>query len=149
MKVIIEPSKRVVISHCSLTRNVSMRPLLQEDTREPGRPAGITAVAAVLLFYALASGIYAGFTATGRIALSSGAWVIGGGLEILGPGIFLLLAALRAACAIGLLRMHKWALRVGSLLLLYELVQVTPAISSAVGDGRILAIAREGFQILW
>ena len=81
--------------------------------------------------------------------MASGGWLIGGGLEILGPGIFALYAAVHAACAIGLFRMHRWALRVSALVLLYGLIQVTPAISSAVADARLVAIAREGAQILW
>jgi hypothetical protein len=81
--------------------------------------------------------------------MSSGAWLIGGGLEIMGKWIFVLYAALHAACAAGLWGMRRWALRLGSVLLLWGLIQVTPAISSAVGDGRVYAIAREGVQILW
>jgi hypothetical protein len=126
-----------------------MRTLFDERPRESGRPPGVTAVATIMLLYAFAAALYAILAARGSVALSSGAWVIGGGLEILGPFIFALYAAVRAIFAISLLRMHSWSRRASALLLLYELVQVTPAISSAVGDGRILAIAREGAQILW
>ncbi len=93
--------------------------------------------------------IYAALIAFGVISLSAGAWVVEGGLEILGPGIFAAYAVAHFICAAGLWRMQPWALRLTSLLLIYELIQVTPAISSAVGDGRVLAIAREGAQILW
>lgn len=81
--------------------------------------------------------------------MASGAWLIGGGLEIMGMWIFVVYGVLHAACGIGLLRLNRWALRLSSLLLLWGLLQVTPAISSAVADSRIYAIAREGFQILW
>lgn len=123
--------------------------IFHEELNVTERPAGVSLVAAVMLVYAVAATVYAALIATGNVAMASGAWLIGGGLEILGPGIFLLYAALHAVCAIGLLRMNRWALRLSSLLLLYGLIQVTPAISSAVADGRILAIAREGAQILW
>lgn len=122
--------------------------IFHEEPAPAERPGGITLVAVVMLAYAFAAIVYAALIATGNVAMTRGAWVIGGGLEILGPGIFALYGVVHAACAIGLLRMHRWALRVCSLLLLYGLIQVTPAISSAVADGRILAIAREGTQIL-
>ena len=80
--------------------------------------------------------------------MTRGAWVVGGGLEILGPGIFALYALVNLVCAFGLWRMHKWALRISSLLLLYGLIQVTPAISAAVAESRIPAIISEGAQIL-
>lgn len=115
----------------------------------PERPAGVALVSAIMLAYALAAAVYAALIATGGIAMARGGWIIGGGLEILGPGIFVLYAFVHAACAIGLLRLHRWALRVSALVLLYGLIQVTPAISSAVADGRLVAIAREGTQILW
>lgn len=114
-----------------------------------GRPRGITAIASIMLGYALAASIFAVLIATGSIAMARGAWLIGGGFEVLGPGAFALFAALHFACGAGLLKLNRWALRFTSILLLFELIQVTPAISSAVADSRILATAREGLQILW
>ena len=123
--------------------------LFQSEPIEAGRPAGVTLLACVMLVYAAIAILYAALLVRGSIAMSSGAWLIGGGLEILGKWIFILYAALHAACGIGLLRLNKWALRLSSLLLLWGLIQVTPAISSAVADSRIYAIVREGAQILW
>ncbi len=114
-----------------------------------GRPAGITAIALILILYAAVAVAYALLLESGRVTMSSGAWLIGGGLEIMGPWIFAIYAALYAGCAFGLWRLEKWALRLASLLLLWGLLQVTPAISSAVADSRVYAIAREGFQIVW
>lgn len=122
--------------------------IFQPEQRSSGRPAGVTLISVVLLLFALISAFYAALIGTGSIAMSRGAWVVGGGLEILGPGIFALYALVHLACAAGLWRMNKWALRLSSLLLLYGLVQVTPAISSAVAESRVPAIAREGAQIL-
>ena len=123
--------------------------IFQPEQRTEGRPAGITLIATIMFGYSLAAFVYAALIQWGAVALSSGAWIIGGGMEVMGAGIFLVYALVHAAVATGLWRMHRWALRACSLLVLYGLVQVTPAISSAVGDGRIPAIAREGLQILW
>jgi hypothetical protein len=119
------------------------------EKRVDGRPAGIAAIALVLLAYATVAAGYGLLLGSGRVAMSSGAWLIGGGLEIMGPWIFAIYAALYAGCALGLWRLEKWALRLASLLLLWGLLQVTPAISSAVADSRLYAIAREGLQIVW
>ncbi len=121
----------------------------ETENRPDSRPAGITAAALIFFAYAIVAVIYALLLAAGRVSMSSGAWLIGGGLEIMGKWIFVLYALLHTACAIGLWRMQKWALRLASLLLLWGGFQVIPAISSAVADSRIYAIAREGVQILW
>lgn len=113
------------------------------------RPAGITAVAFIFFAYALTASFYALLIAAGRISMSSGAWLIGGGLEIMGKWIFAFYAVLHLACAVGLWRMQRWALRAASLLLLWGVFQVIPAISSATADSRVYGIAREGLQILW
>ncbi len=121
------------------------------ETEQPeyGRPPGITAVALIFFAYAIAAALYALLLAAGRIPMSSGAWLVGGGLEIMGKGIFAIFALIHAACGFGLWRMQRWALRVASLLLLWGVYQVIPAISSATADSRIYGIAREGVQILW
>ena len=123
--------------------------LLEPGPVETGRPAGITLLAIVMSAYSAIATVYAALLSLGSISMSSGAWLIGGGLEIMGKWIFVLYAALHAACAIGLWRLNRWALRLSSLLLLWGLIQVVPAISSAVADSRIYAIVREGAQILW
>jgi hypothetical protein len=123
--------------------------LFEPESIETGRPAGVTLLAGVMFAYAAVAIVYAALLSTGNVAMSSGAWLIGGGFEIMGKWIFVLYATLHTACAIGLLRLNKWALRLSSLLLLWGLIQVTPAISSAVADSRIYAIIREGAQILW
>lgn len=122
--------------------------IFQPEQRSEGRPTGVTLISMSLFVFALIAALYAALIVSGSIAMSRGAWVVGGGLEILGPGIFAMYALVHLVCAIGLWRMHKWALRLSSLLLLYGLIQVTPAISSAVAATRIPAIAREGAQIL-
>jgi hypothetical protein len=119
------------------------------EERAEGRLAGVTAIALTFTAYAMVAAIYALLLGLGRVAMSSGAWLIGGGLEIMGKWIFVVYAAVHAACGFGLWRMEKWALRLASLLLLWGLLQVTPAISSAVADSRVYAVVREGLQIVW
>ena len=114
-----------------------------------GRPAGVTAVALIFIAYTIIAAIYALLLASDRIAMSRGAWFIGGGFEIMGKWVFALYAMINAACALGLWRMQRWSLRAASLLLLWGVFQVIPAISSATADARVLAVAREGVQILW
>lgn len=123
--------------------------LFENENTEFGRPTGVTLLAGVMFAYAAIAVVYAVLLAIGTVAMSSGAWLIGGGLEIMGKWIFVLYAALHGAGAIGLLRLNKWALRLCSLMLLWGLIQVTPAITSAVADSRIYGIIREGAQILW
>lgn len=119
------------------------------ETHTYSRPAGITAVALIFFAYAIMATLYALLLAAGSISMSSGAWLIGGGLEIMGKWIFALYALLHLTCAAGLWRMQKWSLRFASLLLLWGLFQVIPAISSAAADSRTYALAREGAQIVW
>ena len=127
-------------------------PIMFEQTTDEvanGRPAGITVIALIFFAYAILAALYVVLLAAGRVPMSRGAWLIGGGFEIMGKWIFVLYAAIHAACALGLWRMHKWALRIASLLLLWGVFQVIPSISSATADSRVYAIAREGAQILW
>jgi hypothetical protein len=113
------------------------------------RPGGVTTLALIFVAYAIVATIYSALLALGRVSMSSGAWLIGGGLEIMGPWIFTLYAVIHAACGIGLWRLQKWALRLSSLLLLWGLFQVIPAISSATADSRVYAVVHEGLQINW
>ncbi len=119
------------------------------DEVADGRLPGITAVALIFFAYAIIAVIYSLLLASERIPMSSGAWLIGGGFEIMGKWIFALYALIHAACGFGLWRMQKWALRLASLLIIWGVFQAIPAISSATADSRVYAIAREGAQILW
>ena len=123
--------------------------LFSTETQNHERNAGVVLIAWVLIAYGVASATYAVLIAAGKISLSSGAWLIGGGMETSGPIVFLVAAFVYVACGLGLLRQKRWGLRLSYAVLLFGLVQVTPAISSAVADGRVFAIAREGLQILW
>ena len=82
------------------------------------------------------------------IPLSSGAFLIGGGFEQLGPLIFLLYAVLMGLLAVALWRRWRWVRRVTILVAVVGIVLAVPALSSAVMDSRVLAIGREGLQII-
>ena len=71
--------------------------LFQPEPTETGRPAGVTLLAGVMLLYAATAIVYAALLTRGSIAMSNGAWLIGGGFEIMGKWIFVLYAALHAA----------------------------------------------------
>jgi len=112
------------------------------------RPRGVLLIAGLALLVATASTLLALLNVSDVVPLASGASLLGAGLEILGPGVFLIYALVTAAAGIGLLQLRNWARWLAILLLLFGLVQTVPAISMAVADGRILAIARSGLQII-
>ena len=86
--------------------------------------------------------------ATRLVPLSSGAFLIGGGLEQLGPVAFLLYAALMMLLAVALWRRWRWARRAAILVAVIGIAMAVPGLSSAVMDSRIFAIGREGLQII-
>ena len=112
------------------------------------RPAGVTAIVALCIVAAFTSLAFALLIATGRIPLSWGAFLLGGGLEQLGPVAFLLYAALLLLLAIALWRRLRFARQATVLATILGIALAVPAISSAVMDSRLFAIAREGLQII-
>lgn len=118
------------------------QPVLRE------RPRGVAFIAALHVLVAIVAMVIAFGTFAGRMPLASGAFLVGGELETAGPILFLLIAAVFLIAAAGLWKLKNWARHLAIGLALIGLIQVTPAISSAVADGRILAIVREGAQII-
>lgn len=112
------------------------------------RPRGVVFIAALAFCFAAASAAIAVLYLAGVVPLATGAPLLGGGLEILGPGAFAIYAVTTAIAGIGLLQLRNWARRIAILILLFGLVQTVPSISMAVADGRIVAIARDGLQII-
>ena len=112
------------------------------------QPAGVKAITGLCVVLAVTSTGFAGAIATGAVPLSSGAWLLGGGLEQMGPPAFLLHAALLLMLAAGLWRRWRWARRIAVLVAVTGIALAVPAISSAVVDSRVFAIAREGLQII-
>lgn len=120
------------------------------------RPAGVTAVAVAFLLaaaYLLAVGLTM-LVRPGLVSMAAGAELLGG-LELAGPYMFLLVAALSAAIAFGLWRLHRWARWLAILVALIGVVLLLPSVSSAVLDfrlrkliwGGLVTIAR--VMIIW
>src|SRR5271166_2753272 len=112
------------------------------------RPAGITAIIALCVIVSIIALAFAVLVATGRTPLSAGAFVLGGGLEQLGPVAFLIYAALLLILAFALWKRWRWARQATIALAVAGIALAAPAISSAVMDSRLFAIAREGLQII-
>ncbi len=109
------------------------------------RPAGVTAVAAAFLLaavYLLVVGLTM-LARPGAVGMSTGAELLGG-LELAGPYMFLLVAGVGLAVALGLWRLHRWARWTAIVLALIGLVMMVPSVSSAVFDFRIAKLASGG-----
>ena len=112
------------------------------------RPAGITAIVGLCFVLAAASLTIAVLIVAGSLPLSSGAFLLGGGLEQSGPLAFVLYAAFVLLIAFGLLRRWNLARRAAIFLAVAGIALAVPAISTAVVDSRLFAIARDGAQII-
>ncbi len=124
---------------------------MQSLLSSPGdhdRPQGVAAVSALLALVGAAAFALAALLWAHLIPLSYGSSLLPGGLEQSGPVAFLLYGTLMSTLAYGLWRGHGWARRVTVLLAAVGVAFAVPAISSAVVDGRAVAIAREGAQIM-
>lgn len=104
---------------------------------KPERPAGVTAVAIAFLLagaYLLAVGLTM-LARPGLISMAAGADLLGG-LELAGPYMFLLIAALGAAVACGLALLHNWARWMAILVAMIGVVLLLPNVSGALVDFR-------------
>jgi hypothetical protein len=112
------------------------------------RPAGVIALSALCAIVGVACISFAALLMVGHVPLSSGAFLLGGGLEQLGPAAFLLYATIMLVLALALWRRWRWARRAAILVALIGIAMAVPALSSAVTDSRTLGILREGLQII-
>lgn len=71
----------------------------------------------------------------GAVSMAAGASLLGG-LELAGPYMFLLVAAVAALIGWGLLRMYSWARRVTILAAFAGFVMLIPSVSAAAIDFR-------------
>ena len=113
------------------------------------RPAGVAAVAAVFLLaaaYLLAVGLTM-LLRPGVVSMAAGAELLGG-LELAGPYMFLLVSAVGAAVAFGLLRLHRWARWAAILLALIGVILLAPSVSSAMFDFRITRLLSGGLGVI-
>ena len=98
-------------------------------------PHGLTAVSVLFGAAAVLSLTFAVLTAFFDVPLMSGYFLVGD-FAFSGPVAFVVYAIINAACAVGLCMMNRWARWAAIILLVYSLVQIVPAISSAVMDDR-------------
>jgi hypothetical protein len=113
------------------------------------RPAGVAAVAAAFLLaaaYLLAVGLTM-LASPGLLSMAAGAELLGG-LELAGPYMFLLMAALGAVIALGLWRLHRWARWLAILVAMIGVVMLLPTVSSAMLDFRIGILASGGLGVI-
>jgi hypothetical protein len=122
--------------------------LLHHESGSRVRPLCVTLIAVAHVTVAIVALFIATGTFLGRMPLASGAFLVGGELETAGPILFLLITIVFLIAAAGLWKLKNWARHLAIGFAIIGLIQVTPAISSAVADGRILAIVREGAQII-
>ena len=117
-------------------------------TLSDARPAGVTAIAALCATAGAAALGFAALAVARAVPLSSGAFLMGGGLEQLGPVAFLLYAALMILLAAALWSRWRWARRAVIVVAVIGIAMAVPGLSSAVMDSRVAAIGREGLQII-
>ena len=122
--------------------------LLNDQPAVRERPRGVQLLAGLHVLVATVALVIAIGTFAGRMPLASGAFLVGGELETAGPILFLLIAAVFLIAAAGLWKLKNWARHLAVGLAIIGLIRVTPAISSAVADGRVFAVVREGLQII-
>jgi len=109
-----------------------------EDVATTERPAGVTAIAILVLLVAAYLGVIGGLmlTSPGTVSMSTGAPLLGG-LELSGPFMFLLMAAVAVLIGWGLLRMNNWARRIAIAAALAGCVLLIPSVSAAAIDLRL------------
>lgn len=113
------------------------------------RPAGVTAVAAAFFLagaYLLAVGLTM-LARPGLVSMAAGAELLGG-LELAGPYMFLLMAALGVVVAFGLWRLHRWARWLAILIAMIGVVLLLPSVSSALIDFQLGKLVRDGLGVM-
>jgi multidrug transporter EmrE-like cation transporter len=83
----------------------------------------------------------------GLISMAAGADFLGG-LELAGPYMFLLVAAVAALIGVGLLRLNNWARRAAIAVAVVGLVLLVPAVSSAVIGLQWASLAWGGLGVI-
>jgi hypothetical protein len=101
-------------------------------------PSGVAVIA--LVFFLAA--VYLGsigvvmLALPGAVSMSLGAPLLNG-LEVAGPYMFLLMAAVGALIGWGLMRLNNWARRAAIVVGIIGLVMLVPAVSAAAVDFRV------------
>jgi len=112
------------------------------------RPAGVTLIGTIFLLIAGLHLAFALLTWGGMVSLASGAFLLGGGLEIYGPVMFAMSAFLFSRAGFGLLKMSGWSRYLAIGLAALGVYMLVPAVSSAVFDYRRHALTTSGIQVI-
>ncbi len=113
------------------------------------RPTGVTTIA-IIFFLAAAYLLILALImllAPGSVSMMLGSLLLGG-LELAGPYMFLLMAALGIAVGLGLLLLNNWARRAAALICMIGLVMLIPGVSMAVVEVRAAALIWGGLGIM-
>ena len=112
------------------------------------RPLSITFIAGVELALALAGVVVFVLTLAGTIPLAYGRYLVGAGMETLGPFIFLAYAAVMTVTAWGMLRLKNWARHITIVLAALGVYFAVPTVSAAAISADLLPTIREGLQVI-
>jgi hypothetical protein len=110
------------------------------------RPDGVVAVTLLYAGLSLLSFLFVVLLAIAQVSLSAGAFIIGGGLEQLGPLAFLLQGSIAAVLSIGLWQGWRWSRVTAILFAAAGILLDVPSISSAVVDGRVAGMVRGAIE---
>jgi hypothetical protein len=116
---------------------------------QAARPSGVAVIAFAFLLasvYLLTAGGLM-LLRPGLVGIAAGA-VLLGGLEVAGPYMFLLIAALGLAISRGLFHLHNWARRVATLVAIGGIVLLIPRISGDVVSLRVGRLAWAALQMM-
>lgn len=112
------------------------------------RPVGITLIAGVELALALAGVVFFVLTFAGAIPLAYGRYLVGPGIETLGPFVFLFFGLVMALTAFGMLRLRNWARHITIVFAGIGVFFSVPTVSTAVVSGELSGTIREGVQVI-
>lgn len=124
-----------------------MKPTTRIHERWNEAPRGL--IACVLLFWALAVYLLGAalLVGWGAVAFTIGAWLLGG-METMGPTIYVIVALVAIVIGTGLLLMKNWARHLANVAAGVVFVLTIPTISSAVAYSQTASIVREGVKII-
>ena len=113
------------------------------------RPTGVTWIAATFLLVAAYLSILGilMLASPGTVSMAAGAPLLGG-LELAGPYMFLLVAAVAGAIGYGLLRLNNWARRLAIVAAFAGVVMLIPQVSGAVVSLRIQPLLLGGVGVI-
>ena len=113
------------------------------------RPRGIVWIAGLLLAAAIYLAVLgvAGLASPGALPMRFGAPLLQG-LELAGPWMYLLVAAITAATSVGLAQLWKWARWATILASLLGILALVPDVSAAVVSLQPGALARGGAGVI-